>query len=133
MSLWKDSKGKYMKETLYIYMHANYQMQSLLTRPASTPSSPMEQDDGPQAIVLHPILSFLIDTTGCMGKHNIVLHIYFCRLTLFCVFLSSCVQVSSDRLLLDIYSLVSLRQRCSSCSIAASVTWWHLYICNSRS
>ena len=48
------------------------------------------------------------------------------RLTLFSVLQSSCVQVSSDRLLPDTPSLVSLRQRCSSCSTAASVTWWHL-------
>ena len=34
--------------------------------------------------------------------------IYYHRLTLFCVFLSNCVQVSSDRLLLDTSSLVSL-------------------------
>ena len=32
-------------------------MQPLLTRPASTPSSPLEQDDVPQAFVSYPILT----------------------------------------------------------------------------
>ena len=104
-------------------MHDNYQMQSLLTRPAGTPSLPLEHDDGPQAFVSYPNLPYpILPNTGRLGKHTVLFPIYFCRLNLFCVFLSSCVQVSSDRLLLDTSSVVSLRQRCSNCSTAVSVT-----------